>query len=279
MRRCRSGARRRRSRRRGRLQPAVLSAVSGAERPRSAEQVRRSRLPGHRRQIPCRADAAAAGAGREGAGRDRQRLLPPSHGLEADDQGLAQPTRSQQVSGLRLSHRRATATLRPRSPPTQCDRFVQGPLPGDRWREEILADRPHILIYPEIGMDPGVGLARRAPAGAGPVRFLGPPEYDRLPDDRLFPVERPDGAARRRAALHRASRPPAQSLDLLRAARPGAGHGSAASSSACARRPSPIGAASRCSNTCRNTTRFLRASRARLATASLLSSNRIMATR
>ena len=36
-----------------------------------------------------------------------------------------------------------------------CDRFVQGPLPGDRWREEILADRPHILIYPEIGMDPG----------------------------------------------------------------------------------------------------------------------------
>jgi protein O-GlcNAc transferase len=35
-----------------------------------------------------------------------------------------------------------------------CDRFVQGPLPGDRWREEILADRPHILIYPEIGMAP-----------------------------------------------------------------------------------------------------------------------------
>jgi predicted O-linked N-acetylglucosamine transferase (SPINDLY family) len=37
----------------------------------------------------------------------------------------------------------------------QCDRFVQGPLSGDRWREEILADRPHILIYPDIGMDPG----------------------------------------------------------------------------------------------------------------------------
>ncbi len=35
-----------------------------------------------------------------------------------------------------------------------CDRFVQGPLPGERWREEILADRPHVLIYPEIGMDP-----------------------------------------------------------------------------------------------------------------------------
>ena len=38
---------------------------------------------------------------------------------------------------------------------SRCDRFVQGPLPGNRWREEILADRPHILLYPDIGMDPG----------------------------------------------------------------------------------------------------------------------------
>ncbi|HXQ40400.1 MAG TPA: tetratricopeptide repeat protein [Candidatus Udaeobacter sp.] len=35
-----------------------------------------------------------------------------------------------------------------------CDRFVQGPLSGDRWRQEILRDAPHVLIYPEIGMDP-----------------------------------------------------------------------------------------------------------------------------
>ena len=35
-----------------------------------------------------------------------------------------------------------------------CDRFVQGPLPIDGWRAEILADAPHVLIYPEIGMDP-----------------------------------------------------------------------------------------------------------------------------
>jgi protein O-GlcNAc transferase len=34
-----------------------------------------------------------------------------------------------------------------------CDRFVQGPLPMTRWRDTILADRPHVLIYPEIGMD------------------------------------------------------------------------------------------------------------------------------
>jgi protein O-GlcNAc transferase len=35
-----------------------------------------------------------------------------------------------------------------------CDRFVQGPLTFDRWRSEIISDAPHVLIYPEIGMDP-----------------------------------------------------------------------------------------------------------------------------
>jgi protein O-GlcNAc transferase len=35
-----------------------------------------------------------------------------------------------------------------------CDRFVQGPLTIDGWRAEISADAPHVLIYPEVGMDP-----------------------------------------------------------------------------------------------------------------------------
>ena len=35
-----------------------------------------------------------------------------------------------------------------------CDRFVQGPRPIDDWRAQILADAPHVLIYPEVGMDP-----------------------------------------------------------------------------------------------------------------------------
>ena len=34
-----------------------------------------------------------------------------------------------------------------------CDRFVQGPLPLDAWRRTILDDKPHALIFPEIGMD------------------------------------------------------------------------------------------------------------------------------
>jgi protein O-GlcNAc transferase len=36
---------------------------------------------------------------------------------------------------------------------SQCERFVQGAMPLAHWRERILADRPHVLIYPEIGMD------------------------------------------------------------------------------------------------------------------------------
>ena len=35
-----------------------------------------------------------------------------------------------------------------------CAHFVQGPLSADDWRAAILQDAPHVLIYPEIGMDP-----------------------------------------------------------------------------------------------------------------------------
>jgi protein O-GlcNAc transferase len=35
-----------------------------------------------------------------------------------------------------------------------CERFVHGPLSIDGWREAILSDAPHVLIYPEVGMDP-----------------------------------------------------------------------------------------------------------------------------
>jgi predicted O-linked N-acetylglucosamine transferase (SPINDLY family) len=36
---------------------------------------------------------------------------------------------------------------------SRCERFVQGPLPLAGWRDAILEDAPHALIYPEIGMD------------------------------------------------------------------------------------------------------------------------------
>jgi protein O-GlcNAc transferase len=34
-----------------------------------------------------------------------------------------------------------------------CDRFVAGPRPLDAWRREIADDAPHVLLFPEIGMD------------------------------------------------------------------------------------------------------------------------------
>jgi protein O-GlcNAc transferase len=34
-----------------------------------------------------------------------------------------------------------------------CERFVKGPLALDAWRQAILADAPHVIVYPEVGMD------------------------------------------------------------------------------------------------------------------------------
>jgi protein O-GlcNAc transferase len=34
-----------------------------------------------------------------------------------------------------------------------CERFVKGPLALAAWRQAILADAPHVIIYPEVGMD------------------------------------------------------------------------------------------------------------------------------
>jgi predicted O-linked N-acetylglucosamine transferase (SPINDLY family) len=49
------------------------------------------------------------------------------------------------------------------------DRFVQGPIPVDAWRDRIGADRPHALIYPEVGMDPMA--ARLAAMRLAPVQY------------------------------------------------------------------------------------------------------------
>ncbi len=35
-----------------------------------------------------------------------------------------------------------------------CDRFIQGPMSVEHWRQAILSDAPDVLIYPEVGMDP-----------------------------------------------------------------------------------------------------------------------------
>jgi len=66
------------------------------------------------------------------------------------------------------------------------DRFVSGKKSVAQWREEILADSPHVLIYPEIGMD-GAGAALAAQRLA-PVQCnaLGHPETSGLPSVDYF---------------------------------------------------------------------------------------------
>ena len=49
-----------------------------------------------------------------------------------------------------------------------CERFVRGPLSVDGWRAAIAADRPHVLIYPEVGMNPMA--ARLAAQRLAPVQ-------------------------------------------------------------------------------------------------------------
>jgi protein O-GlcNAc transferase len=78
-----------------------------------------------------------------------------------------------------------------------CDRFVQGPLTIERWREEILSDRPHILLYPEIGMDgPSVLLAAQRLAAVQCMAW-GHPETTGMPTVDYFLssdlMEPPDG--------------------------------------------------------------------------------------
>lgn len=62
-----------------------------------------------------------------------------------------------------------------------CDRFVKGPLSIDGWREAIAADAPHVLIYPEVGMNPvAVKLAAQRLA-AVQCGSWGHPETSGLP--------------------------------------------------------------------------------------------------
>jgi predicted O-linked N-acetylglucosamine transferase (SPINDLY family) len=65
-----------------------------------------------------------------------------------------------------------------------CERFVQGPRSTEQWIAVIAADAPHVLIYPEIGMDPmagRLGALRLAPVqcvGWGHPQTTGYPTLD-----------------------------------------------------------------------------------------------------
>lgn len=64
---------------------------------------------------------------------------------------------------------------------TYCRRFVQGPMATDLWIKEIRKDDPHILLYPETGMDPdaaALAALRLAPIQCG---TWGHPETSGMP--------------------------------------------------------------------------------------------------
>jgi protein O-GlcNAc transferase len=62
-----------------------------------------------------------------------------------------------------------------------CERFVRGPKLIEHWRETIAADAPHVLIYPDINMDPAA--AALAALRLAPVQCMswGHPETSGYP--------------------------------------------------------------------------------------------------
>ena len=53
---------------------------------------------------------------------------------------------------------------------TWCDRFIGGLASGEAWRDAVIQAAPHVLLYPEIGMDPMAG--RLAAQRLAPVQCV-----------------------------------------------------------------------------------------------------------
>jgi protein O-GlcNAc transferase len=77
-------------------------------------------------------------------------------------------------------------------------RFEQGPHPAEQWRRIIEADRPHVIIYPEIGMNheaSELAALRLAPVQCS---YIGHPQTSGFPTIDCFLsgelIEPPDGA-------------------------------------------------------------------------------------
>jgi predicted O-linked N-acetylglucosamine transferase (SPINDLY family) len=98
------------------------------------------------------------------------------------------------VFGYHTGKRRDAVTTEAQS---LCSGFVQGPLPVDRWREAILTDMPHILIYPEVGMGPVAAQLAAQRLAPTQCNFAGHPETSGYPTLDYFLsselMEPPDG--------------------------------------------------------------------------------------
>jgi predicted O-linked N-acetylglucosamine transferase (SPINDLY family) len=80
---------------------------------------------------------------------------------------------------------------------SRCHRFVQGPNSTEHWRQIILADRPHVLIYPEIGMNPEVAELAALRLAGTQCSYIGHPQTSGFPTIDYFLsgelIEPPDG--------------------------------------------------------------------------------------
>jgi protein O-GlcNAc transferase len=87
------------------------------------------------------------------------------------------------------------------------DRFVQGPKPVKSWLEEARQDRPDVMFYPEVGMDPATCALAALRLAPTQVASWGHPVTTGLPSIDLFlsgeQLERPDAAQDYRERLVR----------------------------------------------------------------------------
>jgi predicted O-linked N-acetylglucosamine transferase (SPINDLY family) len=67
-----------------------------------------------------------------------------------------------------------------------CHKFEQGPNTTKRWRELILADRPHVLIYPEISMNAEAAELAMQRLAAVQCSYIGHPQTSGLPSIDYF---------------------------------------------------------------------------------------------
>ena len=169
-----------------------------------------------------------------------------------------------QVSGYYTGGERDEATV---AAAALCNRFIGGPLSLDGWRREILDDAPHVLLFPEIGMDrltaqlAGQRLASVQCCSWGHPVTSGFPTIDYFISSDL--MEPANAAAHYSEQLVRLPNLSIYyELETLRLSR------STAQNSGCARTRWSIGAVRHCQNTYRNLMKFSHASQPRCRDAS-----------
>ena len=162
--------------------------------------------------------APAAARRRADPRRLRQRIFLLSFQLAGADQRLARAPRPAQVPAVRLFHRERARRHDRNAPPGGASVSSRARAPSRRGARRSRPIRPHVLIYPEVGMD--AVACQLAAQRLAPVQCnaWGHPGHERLCDARLLSLERPDGAAGRGHPLHRAPGAASQPVGLLRAA-------------------------------------------------------------